>query len=73
MSEYLVMGDISWNIDVHDTELLVNGPVYVVCHTINLRESVFDQTRIDRIYLQPMRYAGRETNLLRLLAPKAED
>lgn len=66
------MGDISWNVNVHDTKLLINGPIYVVGDSINLQNLVFDQASRLRIYLQPMRYVGRETNLSRLVAPRAE-
>jgi hypothetical protein len=66
------MSDISWNVDIHDTELLINSPVYVVRYTINLQKLVFGQTCSLHIYLQPTNYARRESNLSRLAGPKAE-
>lgn len=60
---YLFMGNISRNIDIHDSELLTNGPIDVFHHPVDLRSKVqyFDHVSTYVICnLPPMYYEDLE-------------
>jgi hypothetical protein len=56
----LVVGDIGWDINVHDTELLINCPVNVVRYTIDLFLSVLASRITTNVYSPPRHYEGRQ-------------
>lgn len=56
----LVVGDIGWDINVHDTELLINCPVNVIRYTINLFLLVLASLTMNNIYSPPRHCGGRQ-------------
>lgn len=39
-SVYLFMGNISWNIDIHDPKVLANGPPNIFHYPVNLHSQL---------------------------------